>query len=382
VPSGEIIAIGTELLLGEIQDTNTAYLARVFRDLGIDLYRTTIVGDNYERISQSIREAMTRSQIILTTGGLGPTIDDPTRKAIAHAVRVELEYRPELWEQIENRFQRFGRQPTANNRRQAYIPTGAVVIENSVGTAPAFFFDTGPNLIVSLPGVPLEMVNIIQISVIPFLRNKFQLNEIIKTYLLRTAGVGESQVDEWIEDLETLNNPTVGLSAHPGIIDIRVTAKANSPEQADQMIAVLVADIRRRVGPAIFGVQDETLEQVTLERLATYNWRLSILECGLDGAISKRLIHAGLPPEQTLSIDHLCNQDEIEPLSKKHRLKSRANVSLAAAFFPGQVQQNLSLSLMTPNGIFAIDRSYGGPPANGATWAVNTSLDFIRRNIP
>ena len=382
MPSGEIIAIGTELLLGEIQDTNTAYLARVFRDLGIDLYRTTIVGDNYERISQSIREAMTRSQIILTTGGLGPTIDDPTRKAIAHAVNVELEYRPELWEQIENRFQRFGRQPTANNRRQAYIPTGAVVIENSVGTAPAFFFDTGSNLIVSLPGVPLEMVNILQISVIPFLRNKFQLNEIIKTYLLRTAGVGESQVDEWIEDLETLNNPTVGLSAHPGIIDIRVTAKANSPEQADQMIAVLVADIRRRVGPAIFGVQNETLEHVTLERLATYNWRLSILECGLDGALSKRLIHAGLPPEQTLSIGHLCDQDENEPLAKKHRLKSRANVSLAAAFFPGQVQQNLSLSLITPNGTFAIDRSYGGPPANGATWAVNTSLDFIRRNIP
>ncbi|NMB88382.1 MAG: competence/damage-inducible protein A, partial [Chloroflexi bacterium] len=130
MPAAEIIAIGTELLLGEIQDTNTQFLARTFRDAGIDLYRTTMIGDNAERIAQAIRESLTRCDIIITTGGLGPTVDDPTRLAVAQAMGVDIEFRPELWEQIKSRFARYGRQATDNNRRQAYIPQGAQAIEN------------------------------------------------------------------------------------------------------------------------------------------------------------------------------------------------------------------------------------------------------------
>jgi nicotinamide-nucleotide amidase len=382
MPSGEIIAIGTELLLGEIQDTNTAYLARVFRDLGIDLFRTSIVGDNYERISQSIREAMTRSQIILTTGGLGPTQDDPTRQAIAHAVNVELEYRPDLWEQIQERFLRYGRQPTVNNRKQAYIPASAVVIENPVGTAPAFYFATDSHLIISLPGVPREMETIIQRSVIPLLRHNYDLNEIIKAYVVRAAGVGESQVDEWISDLENQKNPTVGLSAHPGIIDIRVTAKANSHELADKMIADTVGEIRRRVGVAIFGAQTDTLEQVLLNRLNAHNWQLSIVECGLQGAISNRLSLAGLPKERTYRLEQQCEPDALIENGAQFHQRTKAEISLTAGYYPGEIQQNLTLSLITPNGTHVVNRSYGGPPENGSFWAVNTALDFIRRNIP
>jgi nicotinamide-nucleotide amidase len=126
MPSAEIIAIGTELLLGEIQDTNTHYLARILRDAGIDIFRATIVGDNAERIAQVIQEALNRTDIIITTGGLGPTVDDPTRQAVALAVGVETEFRPELWEQILARFKRFNRPSTENNKRQAYIPKGAI----------------------------------------------------------------------------------------------------------------------------------------------------------------------------------------------------------------------------------------------------------------
>lgn len=122
MPVGEIIAIGTELLLGDTQDTNTSYIARAFRDAGIDLYRTMIVGDNIDRIAQAIREALSRADIVITTGGLGPTVDDPTRLAVARAFGVEMEFEPELWEQIQARFQRFHRHATDNNRRQAYIP--------------------------------------------------------------------------------------------------------------------------------------------------------------------------------------------------------------------------------------------------------------------
>ena len=138
MPSCEIITIGTELLLGEITDTNSRYMARALRDLGIDLYRKTTIGDNARRIAQAIQEALLRSDIIITTGGLGPTVDDPTREAVALAVGSQVEFRPELWEQIQRRFERFGRVPTENNKRQAYIPAGGIPVENAVGTAPAF----------------------------------------------------------------------------------------------------------------------------------------------------------------------------------------------------------------------------------------------------
>ena len=380
--TGEIIAIGTELLLGEIQDTNTAYLARVFRDLGIDLFRTTIVGDNYERIAQSIREALERSQIIITTGGLGPTVDDPTRQAIAHALGVDLEYHSELWKQIEDRFKRYGRQPTINNRRQAYIPAGAVAIENPVGTAPAFYFDTGDQLIISLPGVPREMETILQHSVVPLLRSRFNLQEVIKAYVLHAAGVGESQVDEWIADLEEMKNPTVGLSAHPGVIDIRITAKASSQAEADSLIADCAAKIHQRVGVAIFGAQSDTLEKVVMERLSAHKWKLAIAGCGLTSALANRLIPHGFPAENYLPLDPGCSPELLESALRSHQQNIRAEVALGAGFYPGQVQQNLSLFLTTPAGSHNLNRSYGGPPDLSELWAVNTALDFIRRNTP
>jgi nicotinamide-nucleotide amidase len=165
MPTAEIIAIGTELLLGEIQDTNTRYLARLLRDHGVDLYRTTIVGDNVERIAQAIRESLARCQIVITTGGLGPTVDDPTRQAAALAVGVDLEFRPELWDQIQDRFKRYNRPATENNRRQAFIPKGAIAVENPVGTAPAFIVETPTQAIVSLPGVTPEMEYLIKKAV-------------------------------------------------------------------------------------------------------------------------------------------------------------------------------------------------------------------------
>ena len=141
MPSAEILTIGTELLLGETIDTNSNFLARSLRDAGIDLFRLTTVGDNTKRIAQAIQESLERCDIVLTTGGLGPTIDDPTRDAVALALGVKPEFHPELWDQIKSRFQKLGRIPTENNRRQAYIPEGAVAIENPVGTAPIFIID-------------------------------------------------------------------------------------------------------------------------------------------------------------------------------------------------------------------------------------------------
>lgn len=382
MPVGEIIAIGTELLLGETQDTNTSYIARAFRDAGIDLYRTMVIGDNIDRIVQAIHEALSRSDIIITTGGLGPTIDDPTRLAAAKAFDTELEFQSELWEQIQVRFQRFHRQATENNRRQAFIPRGAIAIENQVGTAPGFYIQNDQGILISLPGVPREMEFMLQQKVLPMLIERFELKGIIKSYVLHATGVGESQVDEWISELETQPNPTVGLSCHPGQVDIRVTAKAASEQEADALIGVTVAQVRQRVGVAIFGSNRETLEQVVGSRLEMHNWSLSLTECGFEDPIAERLSAAIFTSIHPHTLTPACQPEDLLQHALTNRVKDKADVSLAAGYYPGPVQQDLYLYLITPNATLEAARSYGGPQQSGPTWAVKTALDFIRRNIP
>ena len=193
MPSAEIITIGTEILLGEIVDTNTRHIALTLRDLGVDLYRTTTIGDNVERIAAAISEAMQRAEIIITTGGLGPTVDDPTREAVAQAAGVGTEFREDLWEQVVETIKRYGRGPAENQKRQAVVPQGAISVKNPVGTAPAFIVEfpipgrDGKGIrgsVISLPGVPNEMEHILHESVIPYLQNRYDLQHIIKVRVL------------------------------------------------------------------------------------------------------------------------------------------------------------------------------------------------------
>src|SRR5574342_728553 len=186
MPSAEIITIGTEILLGEIVDTNTRHIALTLRGLGVDLYRTITIGDNTDRIASAIRESMERAEIVITTGGLGPTVDDPTRYAVARALGVETEFREDLWEQVVTTIKRYGRKPAENQKRQAYVPQGAIAIKNPVGTAPGFIVEypspftplpleeeKGVRAVISLPGVPTEMEYLLHESVIPYLQKRF-----------------------------------------------------------------------------------------------------------------------------------------------------------------------------------------------------------------
>jgi nicotinamide-nucleotide amidase len=381
MPSAEIIAIGTELLLGEIQDTNTRYLALRLRDANIDLFRSTMVGDNAARIALAIQEALDRSDIIITTGGLGPTVDDPTRQAVAMAVGVDTEFRPELWDQIQNRFKRFNRIATDNNKRQAYIPQGATPVENPVGTAPAFIVEKGSRVIISLPGVPREMEYLIENSVIPYLRDHYQLMGTIKASVLHAAGVGESQVDEWIGDLETLSNPTVGLLAHPGQIDIRVTAKASTVEDADLMIESLVAQVYQRLGDNIFGRDADTLEGITQARLAQQGWSFALVESGMGGELYQRIKKITGFAEPVKLFPSFESLEVISQSLQTILAETGAQIGLGASYLPGTQQQDLTLIMITPHGNFETVRSYGGPPQMGMAFAVNTAIDFLRRNI-
>ncbi|HVN56647.1 MAG TPA: CinA family nicotinamide mononucleotide deamidase-related protein [Anaerolineaceae bacterium] len=381
MPVVEIIAIGTELLLGEIQDTNTRYLARSFRNAGLDLFRASMVGDNATRIAQTIQEALQRADIVLTTGGLGPTVDDPTRQAVAIALGVDLEYRPELWEQIQERFNRYGRTPSENNKRQAYIPQGAAEVENPVGTAPAFIFDTGKQVVISLPGVPREMEYLVENYVLPFLRRRFQIAGTIQARVLHTAAVGESVVDELVADLEEQANPTVGLAAHPGQVDIRVTAKAASMQEARDLINETVEIIRARLDGLIFGEDEETLEGVTLKALATRGLELVTVEAGVGGRLLQRLAQAEGPFVGGEVLPDATRVEEVKNRLNGFMQARQARIGLGIHLEADGTRQHLHLTLITPGGMLEEQRFYGGAPGNATIWATNNGMDFVRRTM-
>lgn len=382
MPSAEILAIGTELLLGEIQDTNTYYLARFLRDLGIDLYRTSMIGDNEERIAQMIQESVHRCQILITTGGLGPTVDDPTRAAVARALGVEVEFRPELWDQIQARFQRYGRQPSDNNRRQAYIPKGALPIENPVGTAPCFIAETNGCSIISLPGVPREMEFLLQTAVTPYLRQHFNLRGTIKARVLHVAGVGESTIDDWIGDLETSTNPTVGLLAHPGQVDIRITAKADSVELADQMIKEMEERVLSRIPEGFYGADKDTLEDMLVNRLAERSWSLSMVECGLNSSLAKRMGRVGISLDNTLIIADPVSKEDLQEKVARFRKDRQTDTALGISLLPDIDKHWLYIVVITPeHEMVEFTRSFGGERALSNPWSINTGLEMLRRHL-
>jgi competence/damage-inducible protein CinA-like protein len=378
--NAEIIAIGTELLLGEIQDTNTPQIARALRGIGLDLFRTATVGDKAQRIAQAVRESMGRAQAVITTGGLGPTVDDATREGIALAAGVETEFRPELWEQIQQRFARYGRTPTENNRRQAHIPAGALPMENQVGTAPGFIVEIEHSAVLALPGVPSEMSIMLEASVIPYLRGRLSLRGLIKTRVLHTAGVGESWLDERVQDLERLSNPTIGLSAHAGQVDVRITAKADHEAQADELLWGMQATVQQRLGEAVYGADEESLEHVAAQALTRHGWRLAVVESGTGGALASSLApfdqaFAGgqvLPGSTEADLGML-----LRPALEEHH----AAVGMALALMSQPDHHTLRLHLITPAGEETVDRSYGGPPATAPAWAKNLALDLLRRRL-
>ncbi len=382
MPTAEIIAIGTELLLGETGDTNTRHIARALRGLGIDLFRTHTVGDNATRIAQSVRESLQRTDMVITTGGLGPTVDDPTRQAMAEAAGTELEFHPELWEQIVNRIGRYGRTPTENQKRQAYIPRGAFVIENPVGTAPAFIVEVPlgeqKKYIITLPGVPREMETLLNDAVIPFLQKRYNLNEIIKIRTMHISGLGEGVIDDQVGDLERLTNPTVGLTAHSGVVDIRIAAKAATEPQADEMIKKVEAEVLSRLGDNVFGYDEDTLESVTLAAVAGRGWSLATAEAGVEGWLKRRLELVSNPAYGGgLLLEKL--EQPLEFYARQARKEAGVTAALGLALAITAQETEMEMLLLTSTGTVSRHLNYGGHPKNAARWAVNNALDWLRR---
>jgi nicotinamide-nucleotide amidase len=389
----ETISIGTELLLGQIIDTNAVWIAERLSEVGVDLYFRTTVGDNVGRIVDAIKHALTRADVIITTGGLGPTVDDMTREAVAKATNRNLVLDETLLTQIRERFAKWDRGMSENNVRQAYIPEGATPIENPVGTAPVFIVEHEGKYVISLPGVPREMKHLMETRILPWLRDKTGGEWIILSKTLRTCAVGESMVDSKITDLETSANPTVGLLAHPGQTDVRVTAKAKTRAEAESLIKEMEARVRERLGDWIYGEGDETVEQVVARLLTARNWHIAIAETNTAGKIADRLHSCPEGPriiKSAMRLDSVITltEENAGTIAQQFRNVTGADIVVTVlgttnsnqdmyAEDTGRSVVGIATSTDTTTRAFPI----GGISEQAQTWVIVRTLDLVRRAI-
>lgn len=290
----EVIAVGTELLLGQIVDTNSAWMGEQLALAGIDSHFQTKVGDNLERMVSSIRLSLSRSDAVILCGGLGPTQDDITREAIAEVMGVGLVRHPEIGERIRARFVARGREMPDNNLRQADVPEGASLIPEMPGTAPGLVCPLGDKMIYAVPGVPHEMREMLSGTVLPDLQKRAGDAAAIRSRVLRTWGHSESGLAETlagrIEELDHVGNPTLAFQAS-GIegIKIRITAKAASAEQAESILADEEVRVRALLGDIVFGVDDATMESVVIDMLRDRGLTLGVAESLTGGLMGARL---------------------------------------------------------------------------------------------
>jgi len=290
----EIVMIGTELLLGQIEDTNATWMGQTLADNGINLYQKTTVGDNKERIIAAMNSALDRSDVVLCSGGLGPTEDDITRECVAEVTGCPLEFHADLWEQIEAMFTQYRIPITENNKKQAMVPKDSYIVQNPQGSAPGVLVECDRGIIACMPGVPRELKAMLLDKILPFLKDKFDLRHLIHYRVLKVCGMGESRIDEIIGDLMTdYDNPKVGVLASPGSVRIRISARANSIDEANRLIDPLDAEVRKRLPGLVMGTDDDTIESVVNDLLVDRGWTLSVVETISGGNLSRRLSESG-----------------------------------------------------------------------------------------
>jgi len=285
----EIVAVGTELLLGQIANTNAKELSERLAETGLDVLHHQVVGDNVERIAEAVELATGRADVVVLTGGLGPTGDDVTREGLANAFGVELETHPEIEDFLRERFRAFERDMPESNLRQAQVPAGARYILPERGTAPGLVLQRDDGVVYAVPGVPAEMREMLEGTILPELRERAG-ESTIASRIIKTAGMAEAQVAELLDDLfEGSDNPTVAYLAGSGEVRVRLTAKAASRAQAIELIAPVEEEVRRRLGPAVYGSDDDLLEEVIGRMLQDRGWRLACAESLTGGALGARL---------------------------------------------------------------------------------------------
>lgn len=280
----EIIPVGTEILLGNIVDTDSSFLANQLPLLGIDLYYISTVGDNQKRLIDTLRQAWKRADLIITTGGLGPTQDDITREAIGELVGEEPTVDDKLWQELQDLLRRYlGEIPESNMKQATTIPS-AKIIHNRMGTAPGWWVEKENHIIIALPGPPEEMKLMWQESILPLLKQRLT-GEIILSRIIKTFRLSEAKVDELVAHISKLSNPTLATYIKPDGVYLRITAKAREKAEAKRLIVQSEEQIRAVLSSNIWGVDEDTLDSVIGKMLRTQNLSLATMESCTEGLL-------------------------------------------------------------------------------------------------
>lgn len=288
----ELISVGTELLLGNIVNTNTQFLAEKCALLGLSMYHQVTVGDNRERLTQVIRTALDRSDIVILTGGLGPTEDDLTKEVCAEVMGFSLAEDPHTRQMIESYFKNnIYKEIPDNNWKQAIVPQGAIVLDNHNGTAPGLILEKDNKTAILLPGPPNELIPLFNKQVYPYLEKLRP--EVIRSQMVKVCGIGESQVEDKLLDLiDSQTNPTIATYAKTGEVHLRITASAATTEEADSMIKPVVKEIKKRLGDAVYSTKEnESLEMAVVRLLKKNGLTVTTAESCTGGMLAARLVN-------------------------------------------------------------------------------------------
>lgn len=352
----EILSIGTELLLGDILNTNAQYLSQRLAQMGISVYHQTVVGDNLHRLREVFSQAFERSDIIITTGGLGPTKDDLTKEMVAETLGRDLIFDEQSWQQIVHFIKSGGYTVGEYNKKQAYFPAGARILKNNLGTAPGCIVEQDKKVVIMLPGPPEEIKPMFEEQVQPYLAS-FQEGTILSKVLC-LYGIGEGQMAEKITDIiDGQTNPTVAPYARKIGVILRLTAKADSVEESQALIGPVEAEIRRRLGEYIYGTGDDTLEHVAARLLIKQGLTLAVAESCTGGLIASKLITCPgvsevflegvvtysnkakinrlLVPEETLEKHGAVSVETAEAMAKGIALTAQSDIGLAVTGIAG-----------------------------------------------
>lgn len=411
--TAELIAVGTELLLGNIANTDAQTLSRELSALGINVYYHTVVGDNPERLKKAVEIAKTRADLIITTGGLGPTCDDLTKNVLAEAFGKKLVYNPEAARRMEAYFQKLhpesGRTMTENNYQQAYLPEGCTPFQNDRGTAPGCGFEADGIWVLMLPGPPSECGPMFRSRAVPYLAGL--ADGAIVNRSLRIFGMGESAVEFQLRDqMNAMENPTLAPYAKEGEVELRITAKAPDPAAAQALIAPVEEELRSRFGPLVYGVDVSSLEEVCLALLKDQGLSLACAESCTGGLIAKRItdlagassvFHGGVVsytnevkhgvlgvPRELLDQFGAVSAPVAEAMAEGARRALGADLAVSATGVAGPDPDDrgnpvglVYVALAWDGGVFVRTVHAAGPRERVRTVAASHALDLLRRRL-
>lgn len=404
--TAEIICVGTELLMGQVLNTNERFIAEKLTQAGIALNYASVVGDNPERLKTTLALAKNRSDIIIMTGGLGPTDDDLTKETVAEAFGKKLVFHPECMEKMVEYLKESGRNLTKNNEKQAYLPEGCIVIENNNGTAPGCIIEEGQKAAIMLPGPPREMVPMFNISVLPYLKGKSGM--VLYSRVLRLFGIGESRAAAMCDELiKSQTNPTIAPYAKEGEVTFRITASAECESEAKLLVDATCEKMYEKLGEYIYGEGDEnSLAQVVVKSLSEKGLTVSTAESCTGGLIGKMLTEVSGASEvykfgfitysneakaalvgvseETLERYTAVSEETAREMAKGARERSGSDIGIAVTGYAGPTGDNVGLvfiGVSDKSGTEAFRFMQHGDRERVRNKSALCALDIIRRRI-